>query len=169
MLTITEEMRESARKLLTAKVNPRDHYGYDTLLHKHDRDLLTAIANGKRKLIDGQWWKEMHRVVAKDKLDKLSRLADPDRNDNPHERDLASAKLAEFKARRPPGMPPEGRPLPKTWEEWEEAKRKATEARKRARSKAEPKTEAVKHHPISPLRFAVVKHHPGRAQQTHAC
>ena len=61
MLTITEEMRESARKLLTAKVNPRDHYGYDTLLHKHDRDLLTAIANGKRKLIDGQWWKEMHR------------------------------------------------------------------------------------------------------------
>jgi hypothetical protein len=32
------------------------------------------------------------------RLDKLSRLADPIRNDNPHERALASAKLAELKS-----------------------------------------------------------------------
>src|SRR5215471_9580706 len=78
MFAITEEMREAARKLLTAaKLTPVDH------------KLLTAIANGKRKRINARWWNEIHQVVAQAKLDKLSRLADPALNDNPHERDLA--------------------------------------------------------------------------------
>jgi hypothetical protein len=51
----------------------------------------------------------------RDKLDKLARLADPGPNDNPHERALASAKLAGFKGRRPPGARPEPPPLPEVW------------------------------------------------------
>jgi len=43
-------------------------------------------------------------MKAQDKLDKLSRLADPIRNDNPHERAVANAKLAELKATL--GSPP---------------------------------------------------------------
>jgi hypothetical protein len=109
MLKITEEMRESARKLLKAAGK----------LDRPDRDLLTAIVGGKRKQIDGRWWKEIHHyVIDQPKLDKLSRLADPERNDNPHERDLARTKLAGFKAKRPPGLHPEPPPLPKTWAEW---------------------------------------------------
>jgi len=140
MLKITEEMRESARKLLKTASSPQSRpwasiHSWGTSLPQHEHKLLTAIANGERKQIDERWWKEIHHVVSKDKLYKLEQLADPERNDNPHERDLASAKLAEFKARRPPGMRPEPRPLPKTWEEWEEAKRRATEERKRARAK----------------------------------
>ena len=89
-----------------------------------DHELLDAIAGGKRKQIDGRWWKEIHHyVVDQPKLDKLSRLADPARNPNPHERDVARAKLAGFKAKRPPGLRPEPPPLPKTWAEWE-ARRK---------------------------------------------
>jgi hypothetical protein len=129
MLKITEDMRESARKLMTtAKARP-------TKLNGADHDLLTKIANGTRKQVDARWWNEIHHVVAKGKLDKLEQLADPARNDNPHERALASDKLGQFKARRPPGARPEGRPLPKTWAEWQ-AKRKPTA--KSAKRKAAP-------------------------------
>src|SRR5215469_4442722 len=156
MLTITEEMREAARKLLKAAELPAGAYNYVSDLAKRkqlqavgklnrtDRDLLTAIANGTRKRIDGRWWKEIHHyVVNQPRLDKLSRLADPARNDNPHERDLARARLAGFKAKRPPGLPPEGRPLPKSPEEWAEAKRQATEARKRQRKAVVGATDSV--------------------------
>jgi hypothetical protein len=105
MLTITEEMRESAHNLLKT--------ASDRNLSRANRDLLDAIANGSRKRIDGRWWNEIHRAVAHPKLDKLARLADPARNDNPHERALASAKLAEFKG--PPGARPEPPPLPDVW------------------------------------------------------
>jgi hypothetical protein len=151
MLTITEEMRESARKLLkAAKVSPtREPWGWSrppswgTRFSFDDHKRLTDIANGKRKLIDGSWWKEIHGTVSKDKLDKLSRLADPARNDNPHERALARAKLAGFKTKRPPGLPPEGRPFPTTPEEWAEAERRATEARKRKRKAGAGATDSV--------------------------
>jgi hypothetical protein len=108
MITITEEMREAARQLLkTAKIK-----------NGADLDLLTKIANGKRKLIDGGWWKEIHNYVFdQPKRAKLAALADPARNDNPHERAVASAMLSKFKGRRPPGLHPEPPPLP-PWEKW---------------------------------------------------
>jgi hypothetical protein len=130
MLKITEEMREAARQLLKNAAK----------LDRSDRDLLEAIANGKRKLIDGRWWKEMHHyVVAQPKRAKLAAYADPARNDNVHERAVAAAMLAKFKARRPPGLPPEPPPLPKTLAEWE-AKRRVPA--KSAKHQVAP----VKHH-----------------------
>jgi hypothetical protein len=160
MLTITEEMRKSARKLLKAAKLTEDEYrqlaakfsrpnvkthinladpkqlAYCELLEAAkltvtDHKLLDDIANGTRKVIDERWWKEMHHAVAQDKLDKLSRLADPALNDNPHERDLASAKFAEFKGRRPPGARPEPRPLPKNWDEWVRKRKPSAKSAKR--------------------------------------
>ena len=110
MLKITEEMRAAARKLvrdpaLALKINASN------------RKLLTALADGKRKLIDAHWWKKHFVVVDRMKLDKLQRLADPAGNPNEHERAVAKHKHDEFKARRAPGLPPEPPPLPKTVEE----------------------------------------------------
>jgi hypothetical protein len=91
MLKITEEMREAARKLLR---NPALKFDVP------DRDLLTAISDGKRKLIRADWWTKHFVVVDRIKLDKLQRLADPTRNPSEHERAVASRKLDEFKPRR---------------------------------------------------------------------
>jgi hypothetical protein len=103
MLKITEEMRGAARKLL------RD----PALKFKaSDRELLTALADGKRKLINAHWWQKHFAKVDRVKLDKLQRLADPAGTPNEHERAAAARKLDEFKARRAPGMPPEPPPLP---------------------------------------------------------
>jgi hypothetical protein len=110
MLKITEEMRAAARKLLRNSALKFD---------RPDRDLLTAIADGKRKLIRADWWTGHFKVVDRIKLDKLQRMADPARNPNEHERTAAGRKLDEFKARRPPGMPPEPPPLPSRAELWE--------------------------------------------------
>jgi hypothetical protein len=82
-----------------------------------DRNLLTAISDGKRKLIRADWWTKHFKVVDRIKLDKLQRLADPARNPNEHERAVAGRKLDEFKAGRAPGMPPPPPPLPRTREE----------------------------------------------------
>jgi len=148
MLKITEEMREAARKLLKAAELPADAYSYVNDLAKRkqlqaigklnrtDRERLEAIANGTRKQIDGRWWREIHHsVVNQPKLDKLPRLADPERNDNIHERNLASERLAEFKARRPPGARPEPPPLPADAAGWM-ARRKPSA--KSAKPKAGP-------------------------------
>jgi hypothetical protein len=94
-------MREAARQLLKNAAK----------LDRSDRDLLEAIANGKRKLIDGRWWKEMHHyVVAQPRRAKLAAYADPARNDNVHERAVAAAMLAKFKSppttRLAPGTAP---------------------------------------------------------------
>jgi hypothetical protein len=104
MLKITEEMRAAARKLLS---NPA------LKLDRPDRDLLTAISDGKRKLIRAHWWTKHFKVVDRTKLDKLQRMADPARNPNEYERAVAGRKFDEFKASRPPGMPPEPPPFPK--------------------------------------------------------
>ena len=110
MLKITEEMRAAARKLLGNRALKFD---------RPDRDLLTAIADGKRKLIEAHWWTEHFKVVDRIKLDKLQRMADPTRNPNEHERAVAGRKLDEFKRGRAPGMPPEPPPLPSRAELWE--------------------------------------------------
>jgi hypothetical protein len=104
MLKITEEMRAAARRLLQTPA---------LKISVPDRALLAAISEGKRKLIRGLWWKQVHGTVDQVKLAKLQRLADPARNPNEHERAVADRKLGEFKGRRPPGLPPEAPPLPK--------------------------------------------------------
>jgi hypothetical protein len=105
MLKITEEMRAAARALLGNRA---------LKLGGYDRNLLTAISDGKRKLIGDDWWTKHFKVIGRIKLDKLQRLADSARNPNEHERAVAGHKLAAFKARRPPGVPPLPPPLPKT-------------------------------------------------------
>jgi hypothetical protein len=106
LLKITDEMRAAARKLLR---NPALKFDVP------DRDLLTAIADGKRKLIRAHWWKKHFVVVDRIKLGKLQRLADPARNPNEYERAVAGRKLDAFRVGRPPGMPPEPPPFPKVF------------------------------------------------------
>jgi hypothetical protein len=102
MIKVTDEMREAARRILSKQ-------------EKEPRwsvDLLNAIADGKRKLIDAHWWKKIHGDVDQAKLDKIAAMTDPERNSNEHERAAAASKLASAKATRPPGLPPEPPPLP---------------------------------------------------------
>jgi|EndMetStandDraft_8_1072994.scaffolds.fasta_scaffold441329_1 hypothetical protein len=133
MLKITEEMREAAGKLLR---NPA------LKANRPDRDLLAAMSEGKRKLIDAVWWKEIHGVVNQTKLDKLARMADPARNPNEHEREVAGHKLDEFRARRPPGLPPEPPPLPSLTEMM--AARAKVQAENRERAKRAAATRAAR-------------------------
>jgi hypothetical protein len=112
MLKVTDEIREAARRLLTR------HLAGDV------RKLLEAIVDGKRKLIDENWWRKAHGDVDRAKLDKLAALADPTRNTNEHERQVASDKLAAAKARRPPGARPEPPPLPTNLSGWVRKPRK---------------------------------------------
>jgi hypothetical protein len=121
MLKITDAMREAARKL------SRDR---EVKLDGSDRALLRAVAEGKRKLIDGWWWSNVHKVVGRVKLDKLQAMADPARNPMEHERAVASRKLAGFKARRPPGLMPEPPPLPETLDEWDRDRWRRNPSRK---------------------------------------
>jgi hypothetical protein len=106
VIKVTEEIREAARKALQ---NP------GLKIDRSDRDRLTAVSEGKRKQIDALWWKEIHRVVGRSKLDKLAEMADPARNPNEHERAVAADKLKAFNGRRPPGLRPEPPPFPTDW------------------------------------------------------
>jgi hypothetical protein len=110
MLKITDEMRAAARKLLGNRA---------LKLGGHGRNLLTAISDGKRKLIDAHWWAKHFKVVDQIKLDKLQRLADSARNPNEHERAVAARKIREFKDGRAPGLRPQPPPLPSRIELWE--------------------------------------------------
>jgi hypothetical protein len=104
IIKITDAVRAAARRLL------RDR---GLKLKRSDRDALETIANGKRKQINGHWWSKIHGGVADQaKLDKLAEMADPARNSMAHERAVAAAMLKKFKGRGPPGLPPQGRPLP---------------------------------------------------------
>ena len=106
MIKVTNEIREAARRLL---LDPHD---------RADKDLLEAIAGGKRKLINWEWWRKFYAALDRARLAKIAAMADPARNDKEHERAVAAHKLATAKARRPPGMPPEPPPLPATSAEW---------------------------------------------------
>ena len=81
---------------------------------KDKRKLLEAIVDGRRKLIDGRWWIEVHGDADRSKMEKMAAMADPLRNSNEHEREVAARKLAKEKAKRPPGVPPPPPPLPET-------------------------------------------------------
>jgi hypothetical protein len=111
LLKVTNEIRESAEKLLTR------HNAGETA-RQRDKDILEAIADGKRKLIDAGWWRKVHGDVDRAKLEKIAALADPARNSSEHERAVAAAKLVAAKARRPPGMKPLPPPLPGSSSEW---------------------------------------------------
>ena len=97
---------------------------------KDTRKRLEAIVEGKRKLIDEKWWSEVFGSVDSSpaKRAKIAAMADPARNSNEHERNVALAKLAAAKARRPPGLRPESPPLPENIDDW-------VDYRKTARSK----------------------------------
>lgn len=91
----------------------RKHVSAELPAEKDARQRLEAIVNGKRKLIDGSWWRDMYGdVVDRARLAKIAAMADPARNDKEHERATAAAKLAAAQARRPPGLRPPPPPLP---------------------------------------------------------
>jgi len=97
-------VRAAARKLLQDR---------SLTLDKWDRNLLTAVVEGKRKQLDADWWRDKHKVVEQGKLDKLARMADPKLNPNAHERAVAADKLKAFKFRnRVPGLPPDAFRMP---------------------------------------------------------
>ena len=125
MIKVTNEIREAARQLA------RHNKG-------HDEAVLKAIVDGKRKLIDADWWRKVHGDVNRAKLKKIAALADPERNSSEHERKVARDKLAAAKARRPPGMRPEPPPLPKDPSEWERRDRRVRKT-KTPRSPQQPK------------------------------
>jgi hypothetical protein len=52
-------------------------------------------------------WGKFFADIDRAKLDKIAAMADPARNDKEHERAVAASKLASFKAKRAPGMPPD--------------------------------------------------------------
>jgi hypothetical protein len=122
LLKVTDEIREAARRLLTR------HLAGDV------RKLLEAIADGKRKRIDWDWWCKVYGDpegdAARAKLAKITAMADPARNANEHERRVAASKLeaasklASAKAFRPPGMGPEPEPLPTDLSGWVKKPRK---------------------------------------------
>jgi hypothetical protein len=154
MIKVTDEVREAARRLLKrhneeephrveAQFKERvlyvkscfpGHTVNEPYIRKEaeredpaDRDkrkLLEAIVDGRRKLIDGRWWIEVHGTVDRAKLDAIARMADPARNDKEHERAVAARKLAAFKAKRPPGIPPPPPPFPETIMAWTRRRKK---------------------------------------------
>jgi hypothetical protein len=143
MIKVTDEIREAALRLATER---------DARLDTADRKALTAIADDNRKLIDASWWKGVHGVVGRVKLDKLKAMADAKRNPNEHERSTAATKLAELEGRRPPGLRPKPPPLPRSAEEWE-ARRKQPKtgpaSEPPARRKLPSSGSVAKLHPVS--------------------
>jgi hypothetical protein len=109
-IRITNEVRDAARMLLR---NPA------LTIKTTDRYLLADITAGKRKVIDAAWWQKVHTVVDQVKLEKLQRLSDPAANPNEHEREVASRKVEEFKARTPPGLRAAPPPLPADISQWQ--------------------------------------------------
>jgi hypothetical protein len=111
-IAITEVFVKAAADLLA-----KDAKRSRGRLHTDVRSRLKAIADGTRKLIDVDWWREVHgpqyihwpdlrdTVDNRAKLEKLKALADPKRNPNEHERKAAEAKLASFKPKTPPSAP----------------------------------------------------------------
>jgi hypothetical protein len=100
------------------KARVREEAAHELPADKDMRKRLEAIAEGKRKLIDENWWRKVHGDVNRAKLDKIARHTDPARNNNENERDNATRMLAAAKARRPPGTRPDPIPLPTDPTEW---------------------------------------------------
>ena len=129
MIKITDEDSEAAARLLAkhnqaelvraeARWQAKKNFVMGRTARREfweDKDIrlrLEAIVNGTRKLIRDDWWIKVHGTVDSKLLAKIAALADPARNSSEHEREVAEAKLASAKARRPPGIPPPPPPLP---------------------------------------------------------
>jgi hypothetical protein len=152
MIKVTKEMREAARLLLDrhnkavkaraearmpankAHIKPQSHY--ETYDDQDTRKRLEAITDGTRKLIDPGWWQKVYRKVDRAKLEKIKAMADPARNSNEHERQVAETKLAAAKARRAPGMRPDPPPLPTDWSAWK--RMRTTKAKDKAKTPTRP-------------------------------
>jgi hypothetical protein len=74
-----------------------------------DHSVLRRIISGKVKSIDADWWREAHGVVAaqvnakrekdfKRKLADIKAMADPERNPNAHQRQVAEAACSIHQA-----------------------------------------------------------------------
>jgi hypothetical protein len=126
-MQVTDEIREAARRLSPSRYAklrmPSDAEGFPCqFLHEAHPELkdpygfqedtrkLDAIANGKQKTIDPDWWRRVHRDSDRAdnnaKRDKLAALANPKRNPNEHERRVAADKLAQLTEAQsaPPGL-----------------------------------------------------------------
>jgi hypothetical protein len=77
------------------------------------RSLLRKIVNGQVKTIDADWWRSENGVTPwqldkkqekgfNAKLEKVKVMADPARNPNAHQRQVAEAMLAKMEAAGPP-------------------------------------------------------------------
>jgi hypothetical protein len=148
-MKVTDEIREAARRLeRSSRRNSRklpegfdlssdisEYYKVlgDDLFAPIDYDAmkLNTIADGKQKTIDPDWWQRVHRThLDRGKRDKLSALADPNRNTNEHERRVAANMLAQYnKARSVPGLKEHRR-------REEEAALRAAQSRSRGRTVA---------------------------------
>jgi hypothetical protein len=65
LLKVTNEIREAAQRLARER-----------LVDKDTRKRLEAIAEGKRKLIDADWWRKVYGEVDRAKFTKIAALAD---------------------------------------------------------------------------------------------
>jgi hypothetical protein len=81
-----------------------------------DHSVLRRIISGKVKSIDADWWREAHGVVAaqvnakrekdfKRKLADIKAMADPERNPNAHQRQVAEAAFTKLEAAGAPKAP----------------------------------------------------------------
>jgi hypothetical protein len=131
---ISDVIRDAARALLRAESERRQKRLLDLTwlsdfsnsgqLFPRDRQRLEAIAGWARKAppatVDVQWWRQVHgltreqivqTLTEKDRVkdEQIAALADPARNPNPHQREVAAKKLAERAAKRARAS---GKPLP---------------------------------------------------------
>jgi hypothetical protein len=100
------------------KAHVRENAAREDPEDKDTRKRLEVIVNGTRKLVDADWWRKTHGDSDRAKRDKIAALADPARNPNEHERQVAERKLKAANSRRAPGIRPEPPPLPKNLDDW---------------------------------------------------
>jgi hypothetical protein len=117
MIKVTDEIRVEARRLLAHDVA------------QYNRPILQSIADGKRKRIDADWWKKFYADFDQTKLAKIAAMTDPATNSNEPQRKVAETKLAEFKPRLAPGMPPPPPPLPTDAAGWTRKRKAKTKTR----------------------------------------
>jgi hypothetical protein len=108
MVPITAEIIAAVERLLDADAALPPH----KRMHAATRVKLSAIASGERKLLDVDWWRNIHGVAPgqmsaaeRAKLDALEAKADPKRNPYPHEREVAARAAERMRSRKPKSAP----------------------------------------------------------------
>jgi hypothetical protein len=85
---ITEAMRTVAKKISSRET-----------LRSADMRRLQAIMSGKQKKVDAEWWRGIAGSETSARADQLAAMADPARNPNQHEREVAAAMLRKERAK----------------------------------------------------------------------